>query len=62
MTSDQQSAGQTGKQVDRAVRGGSTAPQGWFNRSGQLGQNTRQSDSQTGRQTARPARGSSTAP
>jgi hypothetical protein len=56
---DKQSASQTGKQVDRVVRGGSTGL-------GQLSQTARQSDiqsnSQTGRQSARPARGGSIAP
>jgi hypothetical protein len=54
LTSDQQSASQTGKQVARGVRGGST---GLVN----LGQTAGLSDSQTGRQYVLPTRGGSTA-
>jgi hypothetical protein len=58
LTSDQQSTSQTGKQVARAVRGGST---GLVNPGQPAGQSANQSDSLTSRQSAWPARGGSTA-
>jgi hypothetical protein len=64
LTSDQQSASQTGKQVARGVRGGSTALGGGstvlVNLGQTAGQFASQSGSQTGRQSVWPARGGST--
>ena len=66
LTSDLQSASQTGKQVARSCQGRfNRPPLGGSTGFGQLwpvcGQSARQSASQTGRQAARPARGGSTA-
>jgi hypothetical protein len=58
LTSDQQSASQTSKQVARDVRGDST---GLVQPGQTAGQSASQSDSQTGRQSAWHARGGSTA-